>query len=66
MAHSYGGVRWRKRKRFRFDGDNGLDYTSGEANIIGTGGGGSVVPANALLNDNGQPILNDDGSYILV
>jgi len=26
---------------------------------------GSVIPSNALLNDDGSPILNDDGSYIL-
>ena len=24
-----------------------------------------IIPANALLNDDGTPILNDDGSYIL-
>ncbi len=26
----------------------------------------SLVPANALRGDNGVPILNDDGTYILV
>lgn len=25
----------------------------------------SVIPANALLNDDGSPLLNEDGSYIL-
>ena len=25
----------------------------------------TTVPANALLNDDGTPIINDDGEYIL-
>lgn len=29
------------------------------------GGGGAAVPATALLDSNGAPILDSDGNYIL-
>lgn len=39
------------------------------ANIIGGnplgGGGGSTIPANALLWDDGTPVLWDDGTYVI-
>jgi hypothetical protein len=30
------------------------------------GGGGAGVPANALTLDDGTPVLDDNGNYILV
>lgn len=34
--------------------------------LTGVGGGGTGgVPANALLDDNGQPLLDDNGQYLL-
>lgn len=64
MSESFGGVRRRKRKRFRFDGDNGLN-SSGGGNIPSTPVT-PVIPANALLNEDGTPVLTEDGQYILV
>lgn len=68
MAHSYGGVRWRNRDRFRFNGQK--HYIGGGGGSTGTGGtsggGGSTIPINALLDENGNPVLDENGNYILV
>ena len=45
------------RDRFRFTG-NKKQYDN-------TGGGDSIPP-NALLNEDGTPILNENGDFILV
>jgi len=33
--------------------------------ITDPGGGGDVIPSNALLWDDGSPVLWDDNSYII-
>ncbi|HTB83650.1 MAG TPA: hypothetical protein VK742_08350 [Candidatus Sulfotelmatobacter sp.] len=33
--------------------------------IGGNGGGGGGVPANAMLDGNGNPVLDDEGNYVL-
>jgi hypothetical protein len=33
--------------------------------VVSGNNGGDPIPANALLNDDGSPILNFDGNYIL-
>jgi len=43
------GVRLRMRKRFRFDGDLPLGYTT---------------PDDILRDENGDPILDEDGQVI--
>ena len=47
--------------------DNNYAITLTEAvyGITVTDGDKTPVPENALLNDDGTPIINDDGSYIL-
>ena len=54
------GVRLRRRDRYRFTGDKKKQYG-------GSGGGiNPPIPPNALLNEDGTPILNENGDYILV
>ncbi len=41
-----------------------LKYLAENKIVIGTKG--EMIPPNALLNEDGTPILNEDGSFILV
>jgi hypothetical protein len=44
-----------------------IKYRTWKFDLIEIGYGGSTggIPANALLNENGEPILNENGDYIL-